>query len=58
MPCIMPDMPYCPVCEFGHIWQQEDSDVTDCNWECTCSDQDYDKYVSNDKKMGNINGSK
>lgn len=58
MPCIMPEMPYCPSCEFGYIWQQEDSDGTDCNWKCLCSEEDYDECISNDKKLRDMNGTK
>lgn len=39
MPCIMPEMPYCPACEYGHITASENNPDTDCNWECLCTDE-------------------
>lgn len=38
--CIMPEMPYCPACEYGHIvYKDEDYDgiepPTECEWVCT-----------------------
>ena len=42
MPCIMPEMPYCPACKYGHICAIEGSD-TDTEWICTCTDEDVEK---------------
>lgn len=39
MPCIMPEMPYCPVCKYGYISYSEQSD-TDSEWICLCTDED------------------
>lgn len=39
MPCIMPEMPYCPACKFGYIHYYENND-TDTEWVCTCTDED------------------
>lgn len=47
--CIMTEMPYCPVCQFGGI------DTSDCEtredadnapWYCSCTKEKYDKYVA------------
>ena len=37
--CIMPEMPYCPVCKYGHVtYKDEDYDgieqPTECEWHC------------------------
>lgn len=45
MPCIMPEQPYCPACEFGRIVQTEDMPDTDCSWECMCTQEKYDEYL-------------
>lgn len=34
MPCINPEMPYCPACPFGRVSSTEDLSETDCVWEC------------------------
>lgn len=39
MPCIMPEMPYCPACKYGYIQRDENSD-TDCEWICLLRDED------------------
>lgn len=39
MPCIMPEMPYCPACKYGYIRMDENSD-TDTEWVCNCTDED------------------
>lgn len=39
MPCIMPEMPYCPACKYGYISYSEQSD-TDSEWICLCTDED------------------
>lgn len=33
--CIMPEMPYCPVCKYGLIIPVDD---TECEWECLYED--------------------
>lgn len=40
MKCITPEMPYCPLCEFGHIVMKENSD-TECEWVCLCEEEEY-----------------
>lgn len=45
MPCIMPEQPYCPACEFGRIVQTEDMPDTDCSWECICTQEKYCEYL-------------
>ena len=51
MPCIMPEQPYCPACEFGRITYHDDVETyedtlgTECNWECLCTDDTYLKYM-------------
>lgn len=49
MPCIMPEMPYCPACQFGHIVPLEDGEACpdmlggNCHWTCLCTEGDYEK---------------
>lgn len=45
MPCIMPEMPYCPACKFGFIARTNDMPDTDCNWICLCTQADYTKHL-------------
>lgn len=33
MPCIMPEQPYCPACEYGYI-HQDFYDDEFCEWIC------------------------
>lgn len=42
MPCIMPEMPYCPACKFGHVFYPDDAEsiYDECEWVCTCTDED------------------
>lgn len=49
MPCIMPEMPYCPACEFGYIASSEDVDDTMCNWICLCTEEDYTEWLNKTK---------
>lgn len=52
MPCIMPEMPYCPACEFGRVsypeWVEtyEDTQGAECNWECLCTEDRYEQYLA------------
>ena len=39
MPCIMPEAPYCPACEYGYIVPVEGSD-TDVEWRCLLKEDD------------------
>lgn len=39
MPCIMPEMPYCPVCKYGHVIISEDAPDADGTWVCLCTDE-------------------
>ncbi len=40
-PCVMPEMPYCPICEYGRVeypeWVETYEDTYDsgCKWVCT-----------------------
>lgn len=38
MPCIMPEMPYCPACPYGHIVKSWD-DPSSESWECLCTEE-------------------
>lgn len=57
MPCIMPEMPYCPACQFGHIVPLEDGEAcTDmlggnCHWTCLCTEGDYEKWAQSQKMI-------
>lgn len=51
MPCIMPEMPYCPACGFGYITSSEDVTDAMCNWICLCTDEDYTEYNAMREKM-------
>lgn len=50
MPCIIPEMPYCPACEFGRVTYPAGVDTYvdvlggECNWECDCTEDAYKKY--------------
>ena len=39
MPCIMPESPYCPACQYGYIVPIGDSD-TDVEWHCLLKEDD------------------
>lgn len=51
MPCIMPEMPYCPACQFGRIIYPDDCETmrealeSDCTWECLCTDKQYQAWL-------------
>lgn len=34
--CIMPECPYCPACDYGHVIYPEDTmpEYTECEWHC------------------------
>ena len=45
MPCIMPEQPYCPCCDFGLILHSfEDSDEF-CEWVCLLTEEKYKAYM-------------
>lgn len=45
MPCIMPEQPYCPCCEFGFITHNfEDSDEF-CEWVCLLTEEKYERWL-------------
>lgn len=50
MPCIMPEMPYCPAYQFGQIscpdWAEICDQIHECNWECLCTDKAYEQYMN------------
>ena len=32
--CIMPEMPYCPCCQYGSVIYDEESDTATTEWVC------------------------
>ena len=53
MPCIMPEMPYCPACQFGHIiYTTREALESDCTWECLCTDERYQAYQKEQNEHG------
>lgn len=45
MPCIMPEQPYCPCCDFGLMLHSfEDSDEF-CEWICLLTEEKYKAYM-------------
>lgn len=48
MPCIMPEMPYCPACDYGYIISDENDD-TCCKWCCLLTEEEYEKYAKKTK---------
>lgn len=43
--CIMPEMPYCPACEYGCIVPDEESDNTFTEWVCLYSPKELQKHA-------------
>jgi hypothetical protein len=46
--CIMPEMPYCPSCNFGGSDTsncETYEDAQDARWYCTCTKEAYDKFM-------------
>lgn len=54
MPCVMPEMPYCPACKFCHIVYPADTETIydtyggECEWVCTCTDDDVRRVTDED----------
>lgn len=53
MPCIMPEQPYCPCCDYGLIVSSFDDSDEFCEWICTLSEKEYEHI----KKKENANKS-
>lgn len=47
MPCIMPEMPYCPACKYGYITKSEDAPDTDCEWVCLYKEKENETDALN-----------
>lgn len=53
--CIMPEMPYCPACEYGMIIYPEDADnIYDVDPEWVCLLKNISKKESNDNEVSNM----
>lgn len=61
MPCVMPEMPYCPACDFGHIVYPADTESIwdtyggECEWVCTCTEDDV-RRVTDENARGDQGG--
>lgn len=44
-PCIMPEMPYCPACQFGYIERTPDMPDDTCIWVCLCTEEKYREFM-------------
>lgn len=42
--CIMPECPYCPACKYGYIYQSEDWEDDRTEWNCTLTEEEYEKW--------------